>query len=723
MDSKFHFRLLFVLIIVLFAGCSEVNSPAREGIGVPVREEISLVYPDAVVDSSIVEEFHAVLVSDPYRPLERYNDNSGEWISQQQSIARQFFDRVPQRRNMEKDLERYWDYERFTLPVRRGNSHFYFLNGGLQPQDVLMEFADPFGKGKAVLDPNKFSPGQVLQDAKVSRDGRKVAYQISSNGSSWRTVKIRDLDTGKDLQEELIGVKHSCIAWHGDGFFYSRYDRRRVDGGFAVTDKFHQVFYHRLGTAQDEDEMVFADRHNPYTMLDVHTTSDEKFLTISVLNNTLGNELWYLDLSREDGELTLLTDQDVYEFELIDNIGENLLIKTNYGASNGRIVLVNSRNAAERFWEELIPETREVLQTAELVSNRIVACYLKETYSHVKIFEEDGSFVGELEMPEKGKVKCFEGERGENLAFFGFSTLTKPMSLYSVDVQEMTIEPYRTAKVAFDVEGYEMKQVWFDSYDRTEVSMYIVYRKGLKLDGQNPALMVVNGGLGQKLLPQFNPTGLHLLPYMLERDGIGVLVNVRGGKEMGRKWQIDGIRSRKQNAIDDLQAAAEYLIANNYTVADRLAVFGRENGGLIVGSCLIQRPDLFQVVVAEDGIFDMLRFEQFSIGWYWQQEFGNPRDGKSFDHLYAYSPMHNLARQNYPATMFMTGRENDMVVPLHSYKFMAGLQRQQEAGNPMLLSVHNGGYSGNVSEVKSKIKRSADILAFLEYNLQEQRAQ
>ena len=688
----------------------------------PVREELSLVYPDAVVDSSAVEEFHAVLVSDPYRPLERYNDNSGEWISQQQSITRQFFDYVPQRRQMERELERYWDYERFTLPIRRGNSYFYFVNEGLQPQDVLMRFAEPTGEGAVALDPNGFPRGQVLQNAKVSKDGTKVAYQVSSDGSSWRVIRVRDLETGKDLEDELIGVKHSCLAWHGAGFFYSRYDRNSVNGGFARTDKFHQVFYHRLGTSQDEDEMVFADRHNPYALLDVHTTSDEKFLTIKILSNTLGNSLWYRDLSKEDGELVLLTDEDEYEFDLIDNVGENLLIKTNYRASNGRIVLVNSGNPSERFWEELIPETEEVLQTAELVSNRVVACYLRDTYSQVKVFEEDGNFVGELAMPEKGKVKCFEGERGEDLAYFGFSTLTKPMSLYSVNVREMSIEPYRTAKVAFDVEGYSVKQQWFESYDGAEVSMYIVHKENLKLNGQHPTLMVVNGGLGQKLLPQFNPTGLHLLPYLLEREGIGVLVNVRGGKEMGRAWQIDGIRSRKQNAIDDFQAAAEYLIANNYTSSDRLAVFGRENGGLIVGSSLIQRPDLFRAVIAEDGIFDMLRFQQFSIGWYWKSEFGNTQDGKSFDYLYAYSPMHNIDRQSYPATLFVTGKENDMVVPLHSYKFMAGLQRQQEAGHPMLLSVHNDGYSGNRTPLRNKIKRSADILAFLEYNLQEQRA-
>lgn len=712
------FTYLLLSLTLFFLGCSESPSENTVNKGIPVYEKTKLVYPNSYPDSAVHEKFNAVTVSDNYRWLEHFSSNSGRWVSQQQSTTNNYFDGNPFRRGMEDRIKKYWDYERYTLPVRRGGKYFYQQNNGLQQQDVLLALDDPFGQPYPVLDPNKFNRGEILQNAKVSKDGKKVAYQVSSDGSSWRTVRIRDLTSGMDLEEKLIGVKHSCISWAGDGFFYSRYDKSALKNPLSEKDKFHQVFYHKLGTLQDEDEMIFADRHNPFSILDVMTTSDEKFLAIKIFKNTLGNAFWFKNLEEENSELTLLNDRYDYEFYLIDNIGDNLLIKTNYQAPKGRLILVNSKNPEEKYWQEIVAEDTEVLQTAELVNDKIVACYLYQTYSVVKVFDLEGNFTGILDLPEKGKVKCFEGERDQNLAFFGFSTLTKPMSLYSVNMNEMSIKPFRSPKVAFEVEKYESKLEWFKSYDGEKIPIYIVHRKGKSLDGESPALLVVDGGLGDKTVPEFNPTGLNLFHYILEKDGVCALVCVRGGKELGMQWQLKGIKNFKQNSIDDFQAAAEYLIKERYTSAKHLAVFGRKNGGMIVGASLTQRPDLFGVVIAEDGIFDMLRYQEYSIGWQWSEEFGKQSDHTSFEHLFAYSPVHNIEPDDFPPTILVAGKQNDIVLPFHTYKFLAGLQQRQQSEHPVILSLDDNGDTKNITYLDHQINRAADILAFLEFNLE-----
>ena len=710
---------LFLALFLLAAACQSPDQNINGSKGIPVYEKLKLVYPNGYPDSSVFDEYHAVQVSDSYRWLEDYSNNASRWVNAQQALTEQYFDQVPLRRRLENRLEKYWDYERFSLPIKRGDRFFFSQNDGLQQQDLVVQLDDPEGTPKVLIDPNQFGKDVVLQNFKASNDGTKMAYQYGEDGSSWRNIKIINLETQETYPEVLAGVKFSCISWFGDGFFYARFNLNQVNDDILTKNKFHQLFYHKLGTSQEEDEMVFADRHSPYSMIDATTTQDEHFLVLKIKKNTLGNSFWFKDLTKEDSEFQILEGGYDYEYTLIDNVGDNFLIKTNYKAPKGRMILVNANQPDEAYWQELIPETNEVLQTAELVNNKMIACYLKETYSVVKVYDMNGGFIGNLDMPEKGKVKCFEGERDDPLAFFGFSTLTKPMATYSVDVDAMKIKPFRIPKVSFEVKGYKTEQVWFKSHDGTNIPMYIVHKKGLKLDGNRKTLLVVNGGLGQKLLPQFNPTGLHLLPHVLENDGVCAVVNVRGGIELGKQWQLNGIQTKKENSIKDFQAATEYLITHGITNPNKLAVYGKENGALIAAASFIQRPDLFKVVIAEDGIFDMMRYDQFSTGWSWAAEFGSIESKRNFEHLYGYSPVHNVVNQEYPAILLLTGRQNDVVPALHSYKLLASLQRFQKGENPVLLSVDDDGYSNYLTALDNKIRRAADVIAFMDYNLDE----
>ena len=713
---------LVVLVLIGFA-CQNNDQTVNGRRGVKVFEKINLIYPNGFPDSSVSDEYHAVQVSDSYRWLENTTTpNAARWVGTQQTITEQYLSQISNRNRLKSAIEKYWNYERFSLPIKRGEAHYMHENTGLQQQDVVYRYHDILDdRSEVILDPNDFPEGVMLEDYKVSKDGTKIAYQVSNDASSWRQIRVKNLETGQMYPDLIEGVKFSCISWVENGFFYSRY--RNIPEDRNQKDKFHQLYYHQLGTNQDDDEMVFADRHNPYSIIDAATTDDMRFLILKIKKNTLGNAFWFKKLDEPYGAFSILNDDYRYEFKLIDNFGDNLLIKTNYKAPRGRMILVNVNQPQEAYWQEVIPEGKEVLQTGELVNDRIVACYLRETYSVVKVYDLSGNFVGNLKMPEKGKVKCFEGERDENLAFFGFSTLTKPMSIYSVDVDQMKIRPFKTPKVAFPADGYKTRQVWFDSYDGTRIPMYLVHKEGLEIDGNRPTLMVVNGGLGQKLLPQFNPTGLNLLPYILEQNGVCAVVNVRGGLEMGKRWQTNGIGTKKQNAIRDFQAAAEYLISSGITAPSRLAVYGKENGAMIAGACMIKQPELFKVVIAEDGIFDMIRYNQYALGWAWQDEYGDVGKAENFQTLYGYSPVHNTERKRYPATMLISGTRNDVVAPMHTYKFLAGLQHAQQGDSPILLSSDEDGYAGYARYMSNKIDRASDVIAFLNYNFEENLSQ
>ena len=716
MKNKYYF--LFLVLVGLSA-CDNSGSYENRSNS-PEVKPIKVTYPENAPDTSVTEQYHTVIVSDSYRWLEEYSSNTGHWLAEQTSISQNYFDKVDLHRVLQKSVRKYWDYERFSLPVKKGDYYFYTKNDGLQQQDVWYRMLGDKGRSEKVLDPNRLRNGEVLQDVKPSGNGKYLAYQVAENGSSWRKIKVKDLENERILSDELDGVKHSCVAWRGDGFYYARYDIQAKKKRLGSKDIFHELYYHKLGTPQSEDKMIFADRQNPYSIIDVTTTQDEEYLVMKIKKNTLGNAFWFKKLNEEeDQEFKVGTSSYDYEYRLIDNIGSNLLLKTNYQAPKGRLVLVNANQPSPENWKEVIPESSEVMQSVELVNNKIVACYLKETYSVAKVYNTDGSFLGKLKLPEKGKVKCFEGEKDDNLAFFGFSTLTKPMSIYAVDVNKMAIRPYWQPEAAVQLDGYDIKLTKVPNNDGLEVPMYTVHKKGITLDGNHPTLLVVNGGLEEQLLPEFNPTGLNLLPFIVENGGVFAMVNVRGGKEMGRDWQLAGLNRNKQNGVEDFKAAAKYLINNNYSNPEKLALFGRGNGGLIAGATTIQEPDLCKVLITEDGVFDALRYDKFSIGWMWKKEYGDCQKELFFNNMFAYSPVHNISSQSYPASLIYAGQQNDIIVPWHSYKFVAQLQTHQQGDTPILLQTDNDGYAvENITKLNNRIQRSVDILAFMYYNLE-----
>ncbi len=717
MRNKLHF---FFFFLIMLTSCDSGPSSSVE-LNNPQVKRIKVIYPETAPDSTVVERYHTVPVSDSYRWLEGYSTNTRRWLAEQNSITQQYLDSIDLHRVLQNSVRKYWDYERYTLPIKRGTYYFFSKNEGLEQQDVWYRMRGPKGRIEEVMNPNRLRDGEILQSAKPSGDGRYIAYQVAQNGSSWRKLKIKDLDNDRVLSDELLGVKHSCVAWHRDGFYYARYDFNAMDKRMGSKDAFHQLYYHKLGTPQSDDRMIFADRQNPYSIVDVNTTQDGSFLILKIKKNTLGNAFWFKRLDDPDADFQIGASGYDYEYQFIDNIGDNLLLKTNYQAPKGRLVLINAKRPQPDYWQEVIPESKDVLQTVELVNNKVVACYLRETYSVAKVFNTEGGFVGNLKLPEKGRVWCFEGEKDENLAFFGFSTLTKPMSVYAVDVDKMAIRPYWRPEAAVQLRDYTIDLTLIRNSDGVNVPLYLVHKTGMVFDGNHPALLVVNGGLGEQLLPEFNPTGLHLLPFVVENGGVFAMVNVRGGKELGRNWQLAGLNQKKQNAINDFKAAARFLVANKYSNKEKLAVYGRGNGGLVVGASAVQQPDLFKVIITEDGLFDMLRYDHFSIGWLWEKEYGNSREKDFFNTLMSYSPLHNINDERYPATLVIAGQQNDIIVPWHSYKFVAELQTHQKADSPVLLQTDSDGYPvNNITYLDNRIQRSVDILAFMYYNLEGQ---
>ena len=720
LPMKYQVHLFFLLLFLSLLACDTGNS-YRNTPSEAQAKPIKVIYPENAPDTSVVEKYHAVNVSDSYRWLESYSSNTGRWLAEQNSLSSQYFDQIDLHEVLQKEARKYWDYERFSLPIKKGGYYFYAKNDGLQQQDIWYRIKGAQGKIQEILDPNDLRNGQILQDAKPSGNGRFLAFQVADNGSSWRKIKIKDLENERMLSDEIDGVKHSCVAWHGEGFYYARYDQKAKNKRLGSKDLFHQLYYHKLGTPQAEDEMIFADRSNPYSIVDIHTTHDEQFLIMEVKKNTLGNAFWFKKLDDENAEFKVGAAPYDYEYHIIDNVGENFLIKTTFGAPKGRLIMMNANAPNPDNWQEIIPESEDVMQSVELVNNKIVACFLRKTYSVAKVYSTSGEYIGNLNLPEKGKVNCFEGEKDENLAFFGFSTLTKPMSVYAVDVDQMNIRPYWQPKAAVRLDGYTIELVPVPNSDGIKVPMYVVHRKGLPRDGNQPTLLVVNGGLEEQLLPEFNPTGLNLLPFIVENGGIFAMVNVRGGKELGRNWQLAGMSYRKQKGIEDFKAAAQYLFNNNYSNKDKLAIYGRGNGGLIAGAAAVQQPEMIKVLITEDGIFDALRYDKFSIGWMWKREFGDCQDKKNFDNMYSYSPIHNIVDHSFPASLVIAGQQNDIIVPWHSYKFVAELQTHQQGDAPILLQTDNDGYIvENITNLDNRIQRSVDILAFMYYNLEGQ---
>lgn len=699
--------------MLLGLGCREsaIDSGRPDGV-----QKIPVNYPDIFRDTTHIDEYHGQRVADPYHWLEIEDSPSvRKWLEDQREVTASYMEQLSQRSALRERLQRLWNHERYEAPVQRGAYYYHLKNDGLQDQAVLYRSRGLYGQLDTVFNPNQAPIGQ-FHDYSFSPDGRWVAIQHAEAGSDWQEVSVIDLRNGEMRTDRLRNLKNSNLAWHRDGFFYSRYPEPQ-DWELRELNEFHQLYYHRLGTGQEEDVLVFADRNHPRRNVYGETTADSRYLIISLQEGPDGNAVYFQDLQSSEADFTPLYSDFAYNFRLVGNRGRQLYFLTNYGAPNGRIIRIDVRYPQPEYWEEVVGEKADVLAAGQLADDKFVTTYLHNAVSELILYDLEGKVLKEIKLPGKGTILKHMASLDTPEAFFTYTSFTQPESVYRLDLRKLAVEVYRTPDIAFNSEAYITKQVWYESYDGEKVPMFIIHRKDIQLDGSNPTLLVGDGSLQHRVLPQFNLSGIHLFPAFLERGGICAVANIRGGGELGKKWYDSASGNQKQTAFDDFQAAAEYLIANKYTTADHLGIYGRSTGGLLVGVCLTQRPELYAVAIPAVGILDMLRYHQFTTGWTWSTDYGTSEHPDDFKELLRYSPLHNITSGAYPATLVLTGEKDDRVVPVHSYKFVSELQAKQEGRAPILIRIDSqAGHDGVLSMAK-KIEEGADVLAFLLYHL------
>lgn len=675
----------------------------------------SLTYP-ASPQGNQVDGYHGKTVADPYRWLE--NPDSPEtraWIEAQNKLTSGYLDQIPARDRIQQRLTKLWNYEKYGIPFKEGERYFYFKNDGLQNQNVLYTLKALTDQPTVLLDPNTFSPdGTVaLSGISISEDGKLVAYGLSTSGSDWQEWKVRDVTTNTDLPDRVKWVKFSGASWthDGKGFFYSRYDEPNEKTKLEEVNYFQKLYYHRLGTPQSEDILIYERPDQKEWGFSGGVTEDGRYLIVSVwLGTDPRNLVFYKDLQTANAPVVELINTFEAEYSFIDNDGPRFWFRTDLNAPRSRIIAIDITKGDRAHWQELIPQTEETLQGVSVLNNQFIASYLKDARSQIKIFELDGRPVREIELPGIGSAGGFGGKRYDTETFYSFTSFTTPTTIYRYDLKTGKSTLFRQPEVDFNPQDYETRQVFYRSKDGTQIPMFIVHKKGIQLDGTNPTYLYGYGGFGVSLTPSFS---VSLLVWM-EMGGVYAVPNLRGGGEYGEAWHQAGMKLQKQNVFDDFIAAAEWLIANKYTSPAKLAIGGGSNGGLLVGACMTQRPDLFGAALPAVGVMDMLRFQKFTIGWAWTSEYGSSDNSEEFKVLYAYSPLHNLKPGTaYPATLITTADHDDRVVPAHSFKFAAALQAAHKGAAPVLIRIETKAGHGAGKPTAKMIEEAADRWAFL----------
>ncbi len=680
-------------------------------------------YPQAKkVDQ--IDDYHGVKVADPYRWLENPDSaDSRAWIEAENKLTFGFLNEIPERSKIKERLTRLWNYEKYGPPFKEGGRYFYFKNDGLQNQSVLYTLKSLDGEPRVLLDPNKLSAdGTVaLSGYAVSEDGKYLAYGLSTSGSDWQEWKVREIETGNDLSDSIKWVKFSGASWtiDGKGFFYSRYDEPNEKTKLEDANYYQKLFYHRLGAPQSEDILVYERKDQKEWGFNGQVTEDGRYLIVSVWQGTdPKNLVFYKDLrngtasgsERADNKVIELINEFEAAYNFIGNDGSVFWFRTDKDAPRGRVIAIDTAKPARANWKELVPQAAETLEGVSLVGDHFIASYLKDAHAQIKLFDLAGKFVREVELPGIGAAAGFGGKRKDSETFYAFTSFTTPTTIYRYDVKTGKSEVYRQPKVDFDPKAYETKQVFYKSKDGARVPMFITHKKGLKLDGQNPTLLYGYGGFSVSLTPAFSISNL----VWMEMGGVYAQPNLRGGAEYGEEWHLAGTKSKKQNVFDDFISAAEWLIANKYTSTPKLAISGGSNGGLLVGACVTQRPDLFGAALPAVGVMDMLRFHKFTIGWAWTSDYGSPDNPEDFKALYAYSPLHNIKPGvKYPATLITTADHDDRVVPAHSFKFAATLQAAQAGDAPTLIRIETKAGHGAGKPTSKIIEEISDSWGFL----------
>ncbi|HTJ49361.1 MAG TPA: prolyl oligopeptidase family serine peptidase [Cyclobacteriaceae bacterium] len=675
----------------------------------------NMTYPNTL-KSDTVDTYFGESVADPYRWLE--NDtakNTADWVKSQNDLTFAYLSKIPYRDKIKKRMEEVFNYERLSAPFKEGDYYYFYKNDGLQNQSVLYRKKGEHGTPEIFLDPNTFSKDgtTALSDISFSKDGTLASYLISEGGSDWRkaiTIKTADKTV---VEDSLVDLKFTGIAWKGnDGFYYSSYDKPKGSELSAKT-QYHKVFYHKLGTPQKSDKFIFGGETTPRRYIGAYLTEDERFLIITAATSTTGNELYIQDLSNPSAKLICMVNNFNNNHGIITNDGTRLFIETNLNAPNSKVVVADLANPTPEHWKDLIPETENVLNTST-GGGKIFANYMVDVKTQVKQFDLNGKLERDIELPGIGTAGGFSAKHNDKDLYYSFTSFTYPTTIFKYNIASGKSELYERPKVDFNPEDYETKQVFYKSKDSTKIPMYIVYKKGLELNGKNPTILYGYGGFNVSLTPTFSTSRI----VWLENGGIYAQANLRGGGEYGEKWHIAGTKLNKQNVFDDFIAAGEYLINNNYTSSPYLAISGGSNGGLLVGATMTQRPDLAKVALPAVGVMDMLRYHKFTAGAGWAYDYGTADDSKEmFDYLRKYSPVHALKPGTaYPATLITTADHDDRVVPAHSFKFAATLQADHTGSNPVLIrvDVKSGHGSSNLSKT---IEVLADQYAFTWSNM------
>ncbi|MBL8171802.1 MAG: S9 family peptidase [Acidobacteria bacterium] len=697
---------VFVLVLT---GCAL----ALLGIGVGAQKP---QYPQTrKVDH--VDTYHGTKVADPYRWLE--DDNAAEtaaWVESQNKVTYAYLEKLPYRAKLKERLEQLFNYPKIGAPFRKGELYFFSKNDGLQNQSVLYVQKGFNGTPEVLLDPNQWSTdGTVRLGAfSLSKDAKYAVIGISKSGSDWQEYQVMEIATKKMLGDKIEWVKVSGASWAGNGFFYSRYPAPEKGRELSTKNENHQVWYHKVGTPQSADELVYEDKANPQRFHGVSTTEDERFALLNISDRgkgKKGNAIFFRDLSKGEKKFTPIVGEVGNDsFGVLDNIGDKFLIRTDKGAPNGKVVLYDPNT---QKWADVLPEKAEPLQSSGTAGGKLFATYLKDVTTRAYVYSLDGKLENEVKLPGPGTAGGFGGNNDDKFVFYSYTSLNYPPTTFRYDIATKKSTVFREISIpGYKADEYETKQVFFNSKDGTRVPMFLVYKKGLKLDGNNPTLMYGYGGFNITTSPSFSPLRIALL----ENGFVYASVNMRGGAEYGEKWHEAGTKLKKQNVFDDFIGAAEWLIANKYTSPEKLAMNGGSNGGLLVGAVLNQRPDLFKAAVPQVGVMDMLRFHKFTIGWNWIADYGSSDNPEEFKALYAYSPLHNIREIKYPATLITTADHDDRVVPAHSFKYAATLQEKQRGDAPVLIRIETKSGHG-ASNTAKQIEGTADIYAFLFDNL------
>jgi prolyl oligopeptidase len=684
---------------------------AQDGAGV-------LSYPKLKTVEQ-VDDYHGVKVADPYRWLEDTDSaDTHAWVEAENKVTFGYLEQIPYRKAIRDRMMTLWNFERFTVPQQQGGRYFYQHNNGLQNQNVLLVAEALNAEPRQLLDPNTLSSdGTVaLGGEAITDDGKLMAYGTAASGSDWQEWHVRDVDTGKDLPDLIKWVKFSGASWSkdGKGFYYSRYDEPK---GTALRDAnyFQKLYYHKLGTAQSEDKLIYERPDNKELGFGGSVTNDGHYLVIFVWQGTSPkNRLYYKDLTKPDSAVVKLLDDFDAEYRFIDNDGPVFWIRTDLDAPRGKLIAIDTRHPERANWKTVVEQGADKLEDVNVVDNLFLIGYLKDAKTAVRVHDLQGKFLRNADLPGIGTAAGFGGKRKDKETFYSFTSFISPTTIYRYDPATGKSSIFKQPKVDFDATKYETKQVFYNSKDGTRIPMFLTYKRGLKLDGQNPTLLYAYGGFDISLTPGFSiPTVV-----WLEMGGIYAQPNLRGGGEYGEDWHLAGTKARKQNVFDDFIAAAEWLIANKYTSTPKLAIRGGSNGGLLIGAMLTQRPDLFGATLPLVGVMDMLRFQKFTIGWAWTSDYGSSDNADDFKALYAYSPLHNLKPgTKYPPTLIATADHDDRVVPGHSFKFAATMQADQAGTAPVLIRIETKAGHGAGKPISKIIDQTADEWSFVAYNL------